>query len=111
MQWYICQGDMFRTSRSSSGPPRKQVQELFSFPALWDPTCLQLSVNRNVKYMSLYKLNLQAHILYVPVTETCKHLGSNNAGKLNNSWTCFLGGPEDDLLGRNMSPWHIYHCI
>jgi len=54
--------------------------------------------------MSLYKLNLQAHILYVPVTETCKHLGSNNAGKLNNSWTCFLGGPEDDLLGRNMSP-------
>jgi len=47
---------MFRPSRSSSGPPRKQIQELIS-------------------------------------------------------WICFLGRPEDDLLGRNMSPWHIYHCI
>ena len=26
---YISQGDMFRPSRSSSGPPRKQIQELF----------------------------------------------------------------------------------
>jgi len=33
------------------------------------------------------------------------------AGKLNSCWICFLGGPEDDLLGRNMSPWQIYHCI
>ena len=31
---------MSRPSRSSSGPPRKQIQELFSFPALWDPKCL-----------------------------------------------------------------------
>jgi len=23
-------------------------------------------------------------------------------------WICFLGGSEDDLLCRNMSPWHIY---
>jgi hypothetical protein len=37
--------------------------------------------------------------------------GNNNlltqiqgAGKLNSSWICLLGGPEDDLLGRNMSP-------
>jgi hypothetical protein len=35
VQWCICQGDMFRPSRSSSGPPRKQIQELFSFSALW----------------------------------------------------------------------------
>jgi len=28
IHWYICQGDMFRPSRSSSGPPRKQIQEL-----------------------------------------------------------------------------------
>jgi len=41
IQWYICQGNMFRPSRSSSGPPRKQIQKLFSFPALWDPQCLQ----------------------------------------------------------------------
>ena len=55
----ICQGDMFRPSRSSSGPPRKQIPKLF-----------------------------------------------------NNSWIFFFfGGPDDDLLGRNMSPWHIYHCI
>ena len=55
---------------------------------------------------------LQAYILYAPATKTCKHLGSHNAKKkLNNSWICFLGGPEDDLLGRNMWPWHIYHCI
>jgi len=26
IQRYICQGDMFRPSRSSSGPPRKQIQ-------------------------------------------------------------------------------------
>ena len=47
---------MFRPSRSSSGPPRKQIQELFSFSALWDPKCLHVSVTG------------------VPVTETCKHL-------------------------------------
>ena len=63
IQWYVCQGDMFRPSRSSSGPPRRQIKELFSFPAF----------------------------------------GILNAGKLNNSWICLLGGPEDDLLGRNMS--------
>jgi len=28
---------MFRPSSSSSGPARRQSQELFSFPALWDP--------------------------------------------------------------------------
>jgi len=31
IQWYICQGDMFRPSRSSSGCPRKQIQELLIF--------------------------------------------------------------------------------
>ena len=82
---------MSRPSRSSSGPPRKQIQELFSFPSLWDPKCLQVQFT-------------QAHILYVLVTETCKHLGTHNAGKLNDSWISFLGGPEDDLIGRNMSP-------
>ena len=41
---------------------------------------------------------------FVSVTETCEHLGPHNAGKLNNSWICFLGGPEDDRLCRNMSP-------
>ena len=35
---------MFRPSRSSSGPPRKQIQELFSFPALWDPKCSLVTV-------------------------------------------------------------------
>jgi len=28
IQRYISQGDMFRPSKSSSGPPRKQIQEL-----------------------------------------------------------------------------------
>jgi len=44
MQWYICQGDMFRTSRSSWGPARRQSQELFRFGALWDPKFLQIFV-------------------------------------------------------------------
>jgi len=35
---------MFRPSRSSSGRPRKQIQELFSFSALWNPKCSQVSV-------------------------------------------------------------------
>ena len=38
IQQYICQGDTFRPSRSSSGPSRIQIQALFSVPALWDPT-------------------------------------------------------------------------
>ena len=38
-------------------------------------------------------------------------MGSHSAGKLNNAWIWVLEGPEDDLLGRNMSPWHIYNCI
>jgi hypothetical protein len=59
IQCYICQGHTFRPSRSSSDPPRKQTQELFSLSALWD----------------------------------------------------LCGEPEDDRLGRNLSPWHIYHCI
>ena len=48
---------MFRPSRSSSGPPRKQIQELFSFSALWDPKCSQVSVTE-AKVYRLYKLNL-----------------------------------------------------
>jgi len=28
--------------------------------------------------------------------------------KLNKAWIFVLGGPEDDRLGRNMSPGHIY---
>lgn len=49
---------MFRTSRSSSVPPRKQIPELFSFSATWDLKCLQVSVIGAKKYTSLYKLNL-----------------------------------------------------
>ena len=45
---------------------------------------------------------MQAYILFA--IETCQHLGSHNAENLNNAWICALGGPEDDLLGRNMSP-------
>ena len=69
---------MFRRIRSSSGPPRRQIQELFSFLAMWDP-----------KFLQVFLL---------------QHLGTHNAGKLNSSLICLLGGPEDDLLGRNMSP-------
>jgi len=57
------------------------------------------------------KFNLYKLIYFLaPVTETCKHLGSHNAEKLNNSWIYFLGGLEDDRLGRNMS-LRIYLCI
>ena len=38
-------------------------------------------------------------------------MGSHNARKLTNAWIHVLEGPEDDLLGRNMSPWHVYLCI
>jgi hypothetical protein len=40
----ICQGDMFRPNKSSSGPSRTQIRALFSFSALWDLKCLQVSV-------------------------------------------------------------------
>jgi len=48
---------MFRPSRSSAGPSRKQIQELFSLSALWDPKCSQVSVTE-AKVCRLYKLNL-----------------------------------------------------
>ena len=41
---------MFRPSRSSSGPPRKQIEELFSFSALRDPKCLHVALT----YVPLY---------------------------------------------------------
>ena len=48
---------MFRPSQSSSDSPRKQIQELFSLSALWDPKCSQVSVTQ-AKVYRLYKLNL-----------------------------------------------------
>jgi len=56
----VCQGDMFRPSRSSTDPSRTQIQALFGFPALWDPKSLQVSVTgvKSKKYISLYKLSL-----------------------------------------------------
>ena len=30
---------MFQPSQSSSGPPRKQIQELFSLSPMWDSKC------------------------------------------------------------------------
>ena len=50
---YTCQGDMFRPSRSSLGPPRKQIQELLVFLHCGIPNA--------------HKIQL---------TETCEHLGS-----------------------------------
>ena len=47
---------MFRPSRSSSGPPRKQIQELFSLSGLWDPKCSHVSVTAAEVY-KLYKFN------------------------------------------------------
>jgi len=47
---------MFRPSQSSSGPPRKQIHELFSLSALRDPKCSQVSVTEAKVYRS-YKLN------------------------------------------------------
>jgi len=49
---------MFRPSRSSSDLPRKQIQELFSFPALWDPKSSQVSITEAKVYKLVYKLNL-----------------------------------------------------
>jgi hypothetical protein len=48
---------MFRPGWSFSGPPRKQIQELFSLSTLWDSKCSQVSVTK-VKVYRLYKLKL-----------------------------------------------------
>ena len=54
---------MFRPSRSSSGPSRKQIQALFSFPALWDPKCCY----RNMKCVCvyIYIFPMPPHVLLV----------------------------------------------
>jgi len=57
MHWYICQGDMFRPSRSSSGPPRKQIQKLLDFLHCGIPNAHTFQLQKQ-KYISLYKLNL-----------------------------------------------------
>jgi len=54
VECYTCQGAMCRPIRSSSGPPRKQIQELFSFPALWDPKCSHVSVTKAKVYKLVY---------------------------------------------------------
>ena len=52
--------------------------------------------------LSHNKFNIYNHYTFASLVEACEHLGFHNAEKLNNSWICFLGGPEDDRLGRNM---------
>jgi hypothetical protein len=57
IQRYICQGDMFRPSRSSWGPPRKHIQELFSFSALWVHKHVALTyITLYIKKMLCYKV-------------------------------------------------------
>jgi len=53
IHWYVCQGDMFRPSRSSSGPPRKQIQllDLFSRRA-WE--WLKRSKHVALTYIPVY---------------------------------------------------------
>ena len=55
IHWFVCQGDMFRPSRPSSGPPRKQTQELdlFSWRAWGWPT---RSKHVALTYTSVYKM-------------------------------------------------------
>ena len=60
---YICQGDMFGPSRSSSGPPRKQIKELFSFSALWVTKCLQVLYTRESQLKTL-KISTQFILQY-----------------------------------------------
>ena len=81
-----------------------QLQELLHFLIYVRATCFDLVGHPQALQEHRFKIARSAG---APVTETCKHLGTHNAGKLNNAWICVLEGPEDDLLGRNMSPWHI----
>jgi len=55
VQWYICQGNMFRPSWSSSGPTRKQIQGLFIFLHCGIPNAYQFELQKQ-KYISVYKL-------------------------------------------------------
>ena len=57
---------MFRPSRSSLGPPRRQIQELFSFPALWDPKFLQDFVTGT--YSTYIHVVLMTDVLYLYFT-------------------------------------------
>jgi len=66
IQWYIGQGDMFRPSRSSSGPPTKQIRELFSFSVLWDPKFSQVSLTE----AKLYKVVQIVFIRYGSVLKS-----------------------------------------
>ena len=80
MQWYICQGDMFRPSRSSSGPPRKQIQELqlldlFSWRAWGWPT--------SSKHVALTYIPLSIKINVVLSTDVlCSYVITLRDGKL-----------------------------
>ena len=51
------------------------------FDLVGHPEALQeaKTVTQQVQY-------IQAYVLHIPVTVTCKHWGSHNAGKLNSCW-------------------------
>ena len=50
--WYICQGDMFRPSRSFSGLPRKQIQELLVFLYCGIPNAHKFQLQKQ-KYINI----------------------------------------------------------
>jgi len=63
------------------------------------PKCYDVQINTTHQSIARHLCIVGSQML-----TSCEHLGSHNAEKLNNSWICFLGGPEEDRLGRNMSP-------
>ena len=81
---------MFRTSRSSSGPPRRQIQVLFVSLHCGIPKAHRIHLQKQ-KYISSIYTSLYT---FATVNETGEHLGSHNAEKLTTLGSLFLEGPR-----------------
>ena len=101
---YFVRVTCFDLIRWSSGPPRRQIQDLFMFHCIVRSQMLPNFCLRSVKYVSLYMLNLcdGRHTSSTYFTLLKQKFVSiwdlTMQWNINKSWICLLGGPEDHLI-------------
>jgi len=79
---YFVSATCFDLVRSSSGPPRRQIKELFMFKLF-----CQSDMFRPYKIILRHSKETDTKVVYVSLQ-----------WNINNSRICLLGGPEDELI-------------
>jgi len=81
----------FDLTRSSSGPPRRQIQELFMFYCIVGSqiyTFSSIYIRLRILFYILYSCNKNLVSIWDPKMQW----------NTNSSWMCLLGGTEDDPI-------------